>query len=136
MLGNALFTTVTSSSSMNTAMQTTPSVHHLLPCCGLTASAFLSDRGAGRSLGLRLGHRHDAPAENDHQRGAQRRPGDEHEDRSAIRAPSKNSDARARSTLAPGGSTPPIVRQSPGSSGRANGPPEAALPRMTKRRMT
>src|SRR3954447_26426702 len=32
MLGSALFTTVTSSSNMNTAMQTTPSVHHLLSC--------------------------------------------------------------------------------------------------------
>src|SRR4051794_37959744 len=32
MLGSALFTTVTSSSSMNTAMQTTPRVHHLLSC--------------------------------------------------------------------------------------------------------
>src|SRR4051794_32319198 len=29
MSGSATFTTVTSSSSMNTAMQTTPSVHHL-----------------------------------------------------------------------------------------------------------
>ena len=54
----------------------------------------------------------------------------------AIRAPSKNSAERARSTLAPGGRTPPIVRHRPGSSGRANGPPDAALPRITKTRIT
>src|SRR4029450_182908 len=53
----------------------------------------------------------------------------------AIGDPSKNSADRARSTLAPGGSTPPIVRHRPGSSGRANGPPDAALPRVTKTRM-
>src|SRR4029079_16773394 len=54
----------------------------------------------------------------------------------AILDPSKNSADRVRSTLAPGGRTPPIVRHRPGSSGRANGPPEAALPRITNRRMT
>src|SRR5205085_10583716 len=54
----------------------------------------------------------------------------------AIRAPPKNSADRARSTLAPGGNTPPIVLHRPGSSGRANGPPDAELPRMTKTRMT
>src|SRR6185437_11203370 len=54
----------------------------------------------------------------------------------AIRAPSKNSADRASSTLAPGGNTPPIVLHSHGSSGRANGPPDAELPRMTNTRMT
>src|SRR5207237_109904 len=53
-----------------------------------------------------------------------------------MRAPSKNSAERARSTLAPGGSAPPMVRHRPGSRGRANGPPDAELPRMTKTRMT
>src|SRR4051812_42837847 len=50
MLGSALFTTVTSSSSMNTAMQTTPSVHHLLPrSVGVVvASRWVVDMGAHR----------------------------------------------------------------------------------------
>src|SRR3954452_19836588 len=82
MLGSALFTTVTSGSSMKTALQTTPSVHHLLTLPEVMVSTpSLSHRGPGRSLGLGLRHGHDATAQRDHQRGAQCPPGDEDEDR-------------------------------------------------------
>src|SRR3954469_11235029 len=74
MLGSALFTTVTSSSSMNTAMQTTPSVHHLLPRSVevVVAPRWVVDMGAHRRGAGEQGwprRSHVAPARTPAERG-------------------------------------------------------------------